>query len=239
MSNTPAVSSSWDDGRIRRATNVDCELATGAVVAIDVLRAFTTAAFAFAAGAREIIPVASADEGLALKRRFPGALAMGEIGGYPIPGYDFGNSPTALLGVDLRGRRLIQRTSAGTQGLVRSARAELLLAGSFVCAAATARHLARLEQTSVTLVTTGKDELRDGDEDVACADYLAALLRGGPPEPASYVRRVQGSRAAAPFMPESEVFPLSDVELASDIDRFDFALVVERTADFLVMRAVR
>lgn len=234
-----AASSSWDDRRIRRATNADCELATGAVVAIDVLRAFTTAAFAFAAGAREIIPVAGVEEGLALKRRFPGALAMGEVGGYPIPGYDFGNSPTALLDVDLSGHRLIQRTSAGTQGLVRSTHAELLLASSFVCASATARYLARRSPESVTLVATGKDELRDGDEDVACADYLAALLRGETLEPTSYVRRVRESRAAAPFTPESEVFALSDVELACDIDRFDFALVVERTADFLMMRAVR
>ena len=122
---------------------------------------------------------------------------------------------------------------------MRSARAGVLLAGSFVCASATARHLARLAPASVTLVATGKDEVRDGDEDVACADYLAAALRGEALAPESYVRRVRESRAAAPFTPESEVFPLSDVELASDIDRFDFALVVERTADFLVMRAVR
>ena len=120
--------------QIERATNDTCAIATGAVVAIDVIRAFTSAAFALAAGARDIVPVGTVEEALALRERFPGSLAMGEVGGYPIEGFDFGNSPSALLGRDLSGRRMIQRTSAGTQGLVRSLKAETLLASSLVCA---------------------------------------------------------------------------------------------------------
>ena len=46
----------------------------GVVVVIDVLRAFTTAAFAFAAGAREIVLVSTVDEALALRERLAGAL---------------------------------------------------------------------------------------------------------------------------------------------------------------------
>src|SRR5690349_24909649 len=115
--------------QIERATNETCAVATGIVVAIDVIRAFTTAAFALAAGARDIVPVGTVEQALELRARFPGALLMGEVGGYPIDGFDFGNSPTALLGRDLAGRRLIQRTSAGTQGLVLSLRADELFAG--------------------------------------------------------------------------------------------------------------
>lgn len=54
---------------------------TGAIVTIDVIRAFTTAAHAFAAGAREIFLVGTVDEALAFKARFPGVLAMGENAG--------------------------------------------------------------------------------------------------------------------------------------------------------------
>ena len=53
----------------------------GAVIAVDVLRAFTTAAYAFGAGAKHIYLVADVDEALAFKAAHPGALAMGEDGG--------------------------------------------------------------------------------------------------------------------------------------------------------------
>jgi 2-phosphosulfolactate phosphatase len=225
--------------QIERATNETCGTAVGVVVAIDVIRAFTTAAVALAAGARDIVPVGTVEEALALRERFPGALAMGEVGGYPIDGFDFGNSPSALLEVDLRGRRMIQRTSAGTQGLVLSLQAETLLAGSFVCAAATSRYLRRIAPAAITLVATGVFPGRDGDEDIACADYLAALLRGERADTAALVRRVRASGAGRLFAdPDDPVFPASDLDLCADVDRFDFAMLVERRDGLLVMEAV-
>ena len=87
----------------KRLTLRDCDQATGTVVVIDVVRAFTTAAFAFAAGAREVVLTDSVEEAFALRDRFRGAaggrltcLLMGEVGGEPIEGFDLGNSPAAL-----------------------------------------------------------------------------------------------------------------------------------------------
>jgi 2-phosphosulfolactate phosphatase len=225
--------------QIERATNETCGVAIGTVVAIDVIRAFTTAAFALAAGARDIVPVGTVEQALELRTRFPDALLIGEVGGYPIDGFDFGNSPSALVGQDLSGRRLIQRTSAGTQGLVRSLKAEALFAGSLVCAAATARAIAQSAPAAVTLVATGIFPGRDGDEDTACADYLAALLRGEPIDRTALVRRVRESDAGRLFAdPADPVFPTSDLDLCTDVDRFDFALRVERRDRLLVMEAV-
>lgn len=226
--------------RIERATNETCGVATGTVVAIDVMRAFTTAAFALAAGARDIVPVGTVEQALELRARFPDALLIGEVDGYPIEGFDFGNSPSAFVGQNLSGRRLIQRTSAGTQGLVRSLKAEALFAGSLVCAAATARVIARSAPAAVTLVATGVFPGRDGDEDSACADYLAALLRGEPIDIAALVRRVRESDTGRIFAADTEpAFPASDLDLCTDVDRFDFALRVERRDGLLVMEAVR
>jgi 2-phosphosulfolactate phosphatase len=73
----------------------------GPVVAIDVIRAFSTAAYAFAAGAREIWLVAEVDQALAFKERHPGVLAMGEDHGRRPEGFDFSNSPVALSRADL------------------------------------------------------------------------------------------------------------------------------------------
>ena len=68
----------------------------GAVVAVDVIRAFTTAAYAFAAGAREIFLVDSVDQALALKRENPRMVAMGEDRGRRPDGFDLSNSPVAV-----------------------------------------------------------------------------------------------------------------------------------------------
>ena len=44
----------------------------------------------------------------------------GEVGGLRPEGFDFGNSPTYINDADLSGLTMIHRTSAGTQGVVRS-----------------------------------------------------------------------------------------------------------------------
>ena len=88
------------------------------MVAIDVLRAFSTAAYALAAGVDSIVLVSTIEEAFALKDRLPGVLLMGEVGGLPIEGFDFDNPPAPFETLNLLGRRMVQRTSAGTQGIV-------------------------------------------------------------------------------------------------------------------------
>jgi 2-phosphosulfolactate phosphatase len=141
--------------RVLTRSGADAAAAEGCVVVIDVLRAFTTAAFAFHAGASEIWLCSSTEEALALRRRAPAALLVGEIGGRAIPGFDHGNSPSALQDLDLRGRIVILRTSNGTQGVARAVHASSILLGSLVCAAATARHVRGLRPDTVTLLSMG------------------------------------------------------------------------------------
>jgi 2-phosphosulfolactate phosphatase len=227
--------------QIHFATLDTCAEARGTVVVIDVIRAMTTAAYGFAAGVRDVVPAGTVEEALVLRERFPGALVMGEVGGLPVPGFDFGNSPAALIGRDLRGKRLIQRTSAGTQGLVRSARADLLLGGNIVCAAATARYIKAQGATAVTLVKTGTD-----DEDQACAEYLAALLREERPPVAALLARIHDAGLTrmsdtgfgGNFTKAERVEFVADLCCCTALDRFDFVLRVERRADLLVMAPV-
>jgi 2-phosphosulfolactate phosphatase len=225
---------------INQATLDTCHTATSAVVAIDVIRAFTTAAYAFAAGARDIILVGTVEEALALRQRFRGALVMGEVDGLRVAEFDFDNSPSELAKLDLSGRRLIHRTSAGTQGVVRSTKAELLLASSFVCAGATARYLQQQAPETITFIITGIIYGRDGDEDSACADYISALLQGEKPDPAPFIRRVYESTAGRIFTdPDQTEYSPEDLERCVEVDRFDFALRVERRDGLLVMEPVK
>jgi 2-phosphosulfolactate phosphatase len=207
--------------------------ATGDVVIVDVFRALTTAAFCIAAGAREVVLVSDHEQALALKRADPRLFLTGEIGGRPIPGFDVGNSPSAIEHLDLAGRRVVQRTSSGTQGVVAAAAAEQVALGSFVIAAATARYLASRDR-AVTIVAMGEGQPDGSDEDLACAEHLAALLRGErPPLPAVALAndRMGGTWPVW--------FPRRDAELALQLDRFDFALPIAREDGLLVARQHR
>src|SRR5438034_6483710 len=104
--------------------------ATGYVVIVDVFRAFTTAAFCIAAGAREIVLLADHEQALAMKHEDRSLFLTGEIGGRPIPGFDAGNSPSVIETLDLTDRRVVQRTSSGTQGVVAATNATQILLGA-------------------------------------------------------------------------------------------------------------
>ena len=168
------------------------------------------------------------------------ALVMGEVGGLPVKEFDFGNSPVALSSVNLAGRRLIQRTSAGTQGIVRSRQADHLLASSFCCASATARYIHRLSPGTVTFVITDLRPGGYGEEDAACADYIEALLGGRPVDTGPFVERVYASRTGRIFAdPARPEYPAADLEYCTQVDRFDFAMPVRRRDGLFVMEAVR
>lgn len=215
----------------------DCATATGTVLVIDVLRAFSTAAYAFQVGAESINLVSSVDEALTLKKKIPGSLVMGEVGGLPPHGFDFGNSPTQILEQDLKGKRLIQRTGAGTQGAVRSVNAGAMLAASFVVARATVRYIMGLYADQVTFVITGTEK---NDEDLACAEYLEALFKKQNPDPAPFIKRVYESQDAMIHLdPQKPEFPATDLDYCTRVDACNFAMTVSRQKDRLVMRAVR
>jgi 2-phosphosulfolactate phosphatase len=221
------------------ATLDDCAAARGTVIAIDVIRAFSTAAYAFEAGAESISLVSSVEEALNLKAQHPGWLVMGEVGGLPPLGFDFGNSPTHIRAQNLTGWQLIQRTGAGTQGVVRSLNADNLLAASFVVASATVRHVLKNAPPEVTFVITGGEK---NEEDLACADYLQALFRNisSPPAAEPFIKRVFDSADAARHLdPDWPEFPLSDLDYCTWIDAFDFAMPVSREDDRLVLRPSR
>ena len=222
-------------------TNLEtCHEATGVVVVIDVIRAFTNAAFAFSRGAKEIHPVSTVEQALQFKAQTPNSLACGEVGGLPPEGFDFGNSPTHTNTLDLTGKIIVQRTGAGTQGIIRSVKAETMLAASLVITGATMKYIRKLVPEEVTFVVTGQLEAGRGDEDLACAEYFQALLKGEYPDPAPYIERVIRSRDASfHFDPNLPEFPISDIDLCTDIDIFDFAMLVTKENGQPVMHPVK
>jgi 2-phosphosulfolactate phosphatase len=205
--------------------------AEGTAVIIDVFRAFTLAPCAFARGAARIVPVATPEEALALKRADPAVLLAGERDGRPLPGFDFSNSPAAILRADLAGRELVLRTSAGVQGLLAAVRAEEVLTGSFVNAAAIVAYLQQRGARSVSLVCMGWNAAEPAAEDEACAEYLAAGLRGAFPEFAPVEARLRHGPGAKFFDPAQPWFPEEDFAACMRVSAYPFVLRRAQDAD--------
>ena len=198
------------------------------------------AAYASSRSASSIVLTSTVEEALELKGRFAGALAMGEVGTLPVPAFDLSNSSAELLDHDLNGRRIIHRTSNGTQGVYRSRNAKALFVTGFPTASATAAQFRKEGADDVTFVITGITDDREGDEDRSCADYIAEILTDGAPDRRAYVERALNSACGQWFVdPDRPQYRLRDLELATDIDRFDFAMPVSREDGLLIARPAR
>lgn len=208
------------------------------VVVIDVLRSFTTAAVALARGARAVYPAADPESARAICNSIDGAVSVGAVaGGDPVAGFDYGNSPSALADVDLARRTVVISTAAGVRGLHLFREARHLFAASLVCAKATAEAIRAAGGEDICFVITGEWHDRDGDEDIACADYLESLLRGEPGAPEIFMQRVRqsdfGARFSAGTWPN---LPVADLDMAAQADLFGFAMPVRYEAGQLVIR---
>jgi 2-phosphosulfolactate phosphatase len=126
----------------------------------------------------------------------------------------------------------VLRTGSGTRCVVAAKNAVDIWLGSLVVAGATARALAGSDE--VTLVASGCPN--EGEEDIACAEWIAALLRGGHTSRETVVATVTGSRAAVRHRSGDADFPAADIDCAVAIDAFAFAMKVERLAGRLVAR---
>ncbi|MER6162310.1 2-phosphosulfolactate phosphatase [Streptomyces sp. NPDC001868] len=207
--------------------------APSVAVVVDVMRAFTVAAWAFGQGAEKIVLAESLDDALALKARHPDWAALKD--GPPAPGFDMVNSPGLLRSVDLAGRTVVQKTTAGTVGALAVKEASLVLCAGFVVAEATARLLRTRGSDGVTFVVTGEDGR--ADEDLACAQYIAGRAVEAGTDAAAFLRRAATSRAAAELTEgvRQGVHP-DDVELCLELDRFPFAMVAALEDSLMVLR---
>jgi 2-phosphosulfolactate phosphatase len=207
-------------------------------VVVDVLRAFTVAARAFASGAEKIVFAETLDEALDLKARHPGRLAFQD--GAPLPGFDLANSPGHLRSLDVRGRTIVQKTTAGTVGALAVADAELLLCASFVVAKSTASLLRKRQSDEVTFVITGHGGR--AEEDLACAEYIAETATASAVDPAPFVERARNSAAARNLADGVRCgyrgIHADDVELCLEADAFPFAMMATREDDHVVLRPV-
>jgi 2-phosphosulfolactate phosphatase len=152
-------------------------VATHAVVAVDVIRATTTAVTAVALG-RRCFPVSSIAAAHGLRAQLDGALLAGELNGNTPRGFDLGNSPAAIAQRTDIHRPLILLSSSGTQLLDAARTAPAVYLACFRNAVALGRQLAGQHPRIAVIGAGSRGEFRIEDQ-ICCAWVAAALLEAG------------------------------------------------------------
>jgi 2-phosphosulfolactate phosphatase len=164
------------------AESVEQYVSDRAIVAIDVIRATTTAVTAIAGG-RRCFPVASVEEAFRCSATLPGALLSGEVGGDTPAGFDLTNSPAAVARRHDVERPLILLSSSGTRVICAAAASD----AAYVACLRNFRAMAAFLQAHhdrVALIGAGsRGEFRD--EDALCCAWIAEILLSTGFEPGS------------------------------------------------------
>ena len=151
---------------------------TGAVVVVvDAFRASTTISVLISKGAR-VVPVASVEEAASAATDF----RIGERGSAKVAGFDFGNSPTEILGSEITpGSTVALSTTNGTRIVEAADGAGAILTGAFVNAGILAEELAggAYDDAEVVVVGCGWEGRRASEDEAAAGAILHRLRSRG------------------------------------------------------------
>ena len=148
-----------------------------AVVAIDVIRATTTAITAAASG-RRCYPCPNIEAAQVVAQTLDDPILAGELGGDLPAGFEVQNSPAEFASRTDIYRPVVLVSSSGTKVIAEATECETNYLACFRCTSALARHL-KQNHERVALIGAGtKDEFREEDQ-ICCAWIAAALIDAG------------------------------------------------------------
>lgn len=206
--------------------------AIGIAVIIDVFRAFSSACYAFDAGAVRVIATSEVEKAFSLKKSYRNSVLIGERDEKKIEGFDFGNSPTEIIKSDLQGKTVILTTTAGTNGLVNADKADIVLAASMLNIDAIVKYIKNINPEYVSLVAMGYRAVISAEEDILCAEMLLAGLTEKIINTDDRIRNLRFGSGARFFLQENiDYSPPTDFFLCTMINRFDFVLRAEKRDD--------
>lgn len=196
------------------------ESATGwATVAVDVLRATTTAVTAVAAGHR-CFPVPSIEAALPLAARLTDPLLVGELGGHMPYGFHLQNSPVEMERRSASRRPVILLSTSGTRILCEAGAAGTTYAACLRNARAQADWLAAHHQRVLLLAGESRGEFREEDR-LCCARIAGHLLEAGYEPTSAFVEELVKEWSEAPddaFLDGHSVRYLTDTGQYHDVE---------------------
>jgi 2-phosphosulfolactate phosphatase len=143
------------------------------IVAVDVIRATTTAITAAANGWR-CFPAPTIDAALTLSRKFAHPLLAGESGGSIPAGFEMDNSPAQLNGRKDTHRPLVLVSSSGTKVIHEAAGSEAIYLSCFRDYSFLSTYLAGRHDKVAVIGAGSLGEFRE--EDQACCAWIARDL---------------------------------------------------------------
>ncbi len=153
-----------------------CYTAGYVVVAVDVIRATTSAITAVASG-RRCFTAPSLKDLLEMAARLENPLLVGELGGDMPDGFHLNNSPVELLLSDRR-RPVVMLSTSGTRLIDEAKNADLTLLACFRNWKATAGFMAGKFNRIALIGAGSRGEFREEDQ-MCCAWMAAELLSAG------------------------------------------------------------
>jgi 2-phosphosulfolactate phosphatase len=144
-----------------------------AIVAVDVIRATTTAVTAAALG-RQVYPARSMEAAARLAADLDRPLLAGELGGLQPYGFDLQNSPSQIEALEDSVRPIILLSTSGTRLIVEAASHGITYVACLRNAMAQAAHLATHGGDVLILGADSRGEFRE--EDQLCAARIARAL---------------------------------------------------------------
>lgn len=144
-----------------------------AIVAIDVIRATTTAIAAAAIG-RRVYPAGSIEAAVRLAADLDRPLLAGELGGVQPYGFDLQNSPTQIEAIEPSQRPIILLSTSGTRLIAEAAGHGKTYVSCLRNAAAQGEHLAVAGRDVAIYGADSRGEFRE--EDQLCAARIARRL---------------------------------------------------------------
>lgn len=219
-----------------------------AIVAVDVMRATTTAVTCVALG-RKCFPVPSLDAAVPLAARLTNPLLVGELGGSMPYGFDLNNSPAALESRSDIHRPMILLSSSGTRLLCAAEESQAMYAA---CLRNYREQIAYLSahHAKVAVIGAGsRGQFREEDQ-LCCAWIAEGLLNAGytaqNEQTLTIVERWSGApvesvtnSASADYLRNTDQtkdldFILNHVDDLNEIYRFERNQVIKHVEELLI-----
>jgi 2-phosphosulfolactate phosphatase len=147
------------------------------IVAVDVIRATTTAVTAVAIG-RRCFPAETIEAAVALSTRLENPLLVGELGGSMPYGFDLNNSPAQLALREDVDRPMILLSTSGTRLICGAQESQAVYVACLRNYRATAAHLAAHHPAVAIIGAGARGEFREEDQ-LGCAWIAHLLLEAG------------------------------------------------------------